>query len=69
METLKYMGLMQLDTKWQARELQYSIGFHVLHTEFKCQWSKVLETQFGMQLNWDVVLLPVTFTGTVAKLR
>lgn len=62
------MGLMQWNVTQQARELQYILGFHVLHTGFKCHWCEVLETQFEMQLNWDVILLPVTFMGIVARL-
>lgn len=62
------MGLMQWDATRQARELQYILGFHVLHTGFKCHWCKVLETQFEMQLNCDLILLPVTFMGIVARL-
>lgn len=62
------MGLMQGDATKQARELQCILGFHVLHTGFKCHSCKVLETQFETQLNWDVILLPVTFMGIVERL-
>lgn len=62
------MGLMQWDATQQARELHYILGVYVLCTRFKCHCCKVLETQFEMQLNWDVGLLSVTLMERVVRL-
>lgn len=51
------MGLMQWDTTQPERQPQYILGFHILSTGFKYHWCKVLETQFEVQLNWNVLLL------------